>query len=741
MKEENNNENNELENNSYNNTTKSDNYKKAGEIQNELGSKVLQHLGVKNKTLANIAAKNNGGFFSPHNTLANRMLKKSGQKLIANQLDRKDQLNNNGYNPFDRINNGRNNSNDGNSNNQSLGNKITNEVTKKGGSVALQSMGVPKPLADVASDKLLGPIIEKRKKILKIKIMLIVVPIIFLIMFIASSSDSSGDIRSKNVATSDEISNYLYGNGDESQLYKKLIALGLCKSDNECADTEAAKFYIKLKEVISSYDNTTQKIAANFIIELTRYNRGNITKDNIKGRYDTLDEIDYIADIILADGSLTSESIKDYKSKIIEDGGYFETYRQDLLSNASNNSSEVKSQIFDKVVNSVLSIYKELKDKNITFSSTGGNCSYNVNGTNVSNVKVQLLQCNDGNRGQPIDGEEIIDFEKYILGVTYAENSYPEEGAQTEAIAARSYALLRPTKMGNSSGIKLEQKDNYWLLSIRNCTEDQVYCNPDEGCWATGKNTGKTVHSGTKGSETYKPPLAQNAPLRKWISDVNGIVAVDSNGFVVSTNYVNRDQQQWNSYANAGDVYPTIIKKHYGLSVSATCSNIYASGDYSTWKQTDSRWNSIKLGTSSSTIGEAGCLVTSVAIQLAKSGVTTSLSELNPGTVVQALNSNNGFQGASFVWNSITKIAPTFVLENNNYTLSGTKAEKAAELKKLQDSGYYVVIRAIVNQHWVALDHVEGEKIYINDPGSQTTSLWDRYSDDQVTRCAIYKIQ
>ena len=76
-------------------------------------------------------------------------------------------------------------------------------------------------------------------------------------------------------------------------------------------------------------------------------------------------------------------------------------------------------------------------------TSEGGVCSYNVSGKNVSNIKVRLLQCPDGKEGEPIEGEELVDFEKYILGVVYAEvGGGAGAGAKAQAIAARSYSLI-----------------------------------------------------------------------------------------------------------------------------------------------------------------------------------------------------------------------------------------------------------------------------------------------------------
>ena len=46
--------------------------------------------------------------------------------------------------------------------------------------------------------------------------------------------------------------------------------------------------------------------------------------------------------------------------------------------------------------------------------------------------------------------------------------------------------------------------------------------------------------------------------------------------------------------------------------------------------------------------------------------------------------------------------------------------------------GYYIVIKAKSNEHWVALDHVDGDNVYIFDPGSNITNIWDSPNYDVV---------
>ena len=110
--------------------------------------------------------------------------------------------------------------------------------------------------------------------------------------------------------------------------------------------------------------------------------------------------------------------------------------------------------------------------------NTSGTCTYKVGKESVSNVKVKLLNC-EGNTYVP--GEELIDFEDYITGVVSQEVGDTEyEALKVQAIVARSFALTRPKEMGNAFGLSLKKNGDQWILSLRSCTNDQVFCNPNK---------------------------------------------------------------------------------------------------------------------------------------------------------------------------------------------------------------------------------------------------------------------
>lgn len=148
-----------------------------------------------------------------------------------------------------------------------------------------------------------------------------------------------------------------------------------------------------------------------------------------------------------------------------------------------------------------------------------------------------------------------------------------------------------------------------------------------------------------------------------------------------------------------------------------------ASGDFLNWKQYEGSWKSIQIGCGS--VQNCGCLVTSVAIQVANSGTNKS-SSFSPSTFINTAKKNGGFtSGGAFTWTGWKSIAPNFEYIGQK-TISGTQKEKAQALAEYIKQGYYPVVevkKGGCGQHWVAVISVSGSKITMADPGSSKTDL------------------
>ena len=357
------------------------------------------------------------------------------------------------------------------------------------------------------------------------------------------------------------------------------------------------------------------------------------------------------------------------------------------------------------------------------FGGGTGTCKYDVGESSYSNVKVRLYK-ND--RFELVYSDDrLIDFDKYILGVAYQEvgggtDSINEQVFKTQAIAARSYALTRGKKMAGVKALQITEENGYTVVNIRQTTSDQAYCDPDEGYLPSGQ---------LSNCSSGHLRLPDDSPLRTWIKEVDGVVLVDSNGEVVNTPYIDKDQIAWRALAQSGMTSDEIILKHYnaaekGYTLNATCVKTSSVEGAEGWKQCDPRWGNMYVG--SKTICSIGCALTSISIQLARSGVQLNVSgEFNPGTFMQTHKSNGGFSDNIITWN-VSRIAPNFKLIASHEALFGTKENKIKTLKKYAADGEYIVlgVRHGVGQdigHYVAYNDSSSDEIFIFDPAGNTT--------------------
>ena len=423
--------------------------------------------------------------------------------------------------------------------------------------------------------------------------------------------------------------------------------------------------------------------------------------------------------------------------------------------------------------------YNELAGRE-AFSSVcsgTGNCTYSIKGfyikgkgniskqMNLSNVYVRLMQCGSANGhnyggtfGKPLEGEELVPFEKYILGVAYQEigASAPKEAIKAQMVAARSYILARHVDMGGWRTIKKEGEK--WVIQVASCTQDQVYCDPDKGCSSNDGQWGQ-IHSGLNYNKGFiKQPMAQNSPLRTYANETRGEVLVNKQGYVIYSGYMQEEQNKFSELARSGLNYKQILMQVYNQGSrnygaydlkKANCDNgencgTVSTGEFVNWKQYGAPWSNIKMGHSNYTIGQVGCLVTSISMLIAKSGVKTNVSNFNPGTFVQYLNSHGGFvDGANLVWGSVTQAAPTFK-HQGAIDLSGMNREqKLNAIKSIvsQPSVYATVeVKGNTGQHWVAIDSISGNNIIMMDPGSKATNLWKQYDWRNTSIIHYYKV-
>ena len=395
---------------------------------------------------------------------------------------------------------------------------------------------------------------------------------------------------------------------------------------------------------------------------------------------------------------------------------------------------------------------------------TGGSCNYTIPGfkaggksynknISVSNLKVRLMQCpkTGGTYGKPLENEELIDFEKYVLGTAYGEidctSETTEDYFKTQLVAVRSFALSRPDSMGNQFGLKLEEENGQWILQLRGCTDDQQYCDPDRGC-SKDPPCGEygescQIWSGLDHKVQHKPPLSQDSKCRKWASETMGEVLVDSNGFIMNTGYKSKEQAIFKKSTN----YKQTLLSHYTSSNTiekadcnaggeSSCAYGISTGDYANWSQKCPECKSVTLGHGTATVYDYGCAATSIAMLIAKSGADTSKIEkkynqpFNHLTFVKAMTSIGGFNNGGSItsWAKPTELVPDFVFVRDSRTTGGFSGNKQQKIKILQDlvnQGYYVVLEVRCDSdHFVALDTVQNGHVYVMDPATKYKEIW-----------------
>ena len=529
---------------------------------------------------------------------------------------------------------------------------------------------------------------------------------------------------------------------------------------------EQSSFYQRVEQVKNEYLAKGKNVDAMKVVStyhVLNNNGAGISYDDM-----TTEKIEQIADAMF-DGNTYSE----------------ETFKQNLENNIIpsyvNGLSDGQTKDISKEVIDYESRYNSLvgKDDFQPTNSCGGTstCSYNIKGyyihgkgnlhenINIDNVYVRLMQCGSadghnygGTFGKALEGESLVPFEKYILGVAYQEigPDAPAEAFKAQLVAARSYILARHADIGGWRTLK--QEGDKWILQVAACTQDQVYCDPDQGC-SSENGQWKMVYSGTTKAKKIKDPLPQTSPLRTYATATAGEVLVNDSGFIIYSGYKQDEQNQMINLANSGLKYKQILlqlydqePRKYGANdiKSTTCSvmdstNCISTGAYSQWKQRDPSWSSIPLGNSINNIGSAGCLVTSISMLIAKSGLSTNIQgELNPGTVVSYLNSHGGFaSGGNLLWNSITQVIPSWKYQGQTSLEGLSKSQKLAKIKEVssQPNTYAVVaVKGDTGQHWVALDSVSGDTINMMDPSTDSTDMWSQYDWVNTSKIESYKV-
>ena len=546
----------------------------------------------------------------------------------------------------------------------------------------------------------------------------------------------------------------------------------LCENESECQEKLGNKYYEKLDSIVNdNFKDCVDKQQVKDLITSTIFYDQMTYAYNYQ-EYQKKDNNSEKSDEDKKDESLIEKSDEDKEDESlieINEDGYFD-YRGkrekiqplvDKLKSGDSNSCILNSYAYRNHLTStyvkanydyiLIGHFKDGVEGTLTieevvneimmiggFENKGSNgscsdsCSYNINGESISGLKVRLINgAYSDSPGTPIEGEELVPFEKYILGVVYGEvgSGASDEVIKAQAIAARSYALTRPQIMGGALGRGIKEENGEWILTLVNSTEDQVYCDPDKGC-SKINGVNSTVYSDPDKYEKYKGPLSAEERIRTVVGEVAGKVVLDENGEIVNTSYTNENQNRWAEKAAEGKDYTVILREDYAVFNTiddGNCSSLCnaAIGPFTEWKQAS--WPDVKMN--NLTIKQAGCLTVSVCMQVARSGVKTPLGDnFNPGTFVNEYRKYL-YRNDNWVWGGISTVIEKFKYDST-YKITGmqymTDAEQRNKLMEGINAGCYYVVEVKSyrqNQHWVAIDVIKDGEIYIMDPASDCKIL------------------
>jgi len=554
---------------------------------------------------------------------------------------------------------------------------------------------------------------------------------------------------------------------EDPSLFKKvdetLVLNDWCtKNDNSCNKEGVQKYYERLNEVNNEYKEKGVTLDIQLLTATIFYSNtqradlfiNDEEEDEIKEGNIKLSDVNKLASNMVNGSSIDYTKYRKYLVDTFIPKRFKDLYegKQDKEAAIKNIADEIMSFASGKGTNN---------SNQIIYS---GSTTYTVNGLNidVSRVPVVLTTC-DGKK-------EIgrVDFETYVKGVVKGETYewYADEVKKAQAIEARTYALTRNLTLcpGRPNNCEYGYNPNSNEIRLRNCEADQVYCDYKKGCQrykdsATGYIAATMSYdimpTNYTELESAVNPMTEEE-IKKYeenLNQVTGIVIKNEKGDITSTGFDSSSQTTWqqmhldNPSLDYNDI---LVKYHYNKSGA----NIVLSGGFtifdgeageaSTWKQADPRWSNVYIGPVN--MGGYGCLVTSISIQFARTG-TVNLPDFNPGIFANELTKRGGFDNVgNLQWlplkNTLNDLSNgKFEAVNLDYALYGTKQNKIDTLQQFINSGYLLVVGVNWEGHWVAVNKIENNEVYIFDPaGANYQTITEGYSWEGVKKVQTYRI-
>ncbi len=290
--------------------------------------------------------------------------------------------------------------------------------------------------------------------------------------------------------------------------------------------------------------------------------------------------------------------------------------------------------------------------------------------------------------------------------VNAAEKIYGAGKVSTNSTAlnVRSSAAGTSTvkaKLSKGSYVTLISKSGkYW--KVQYSSSGYGYCHSD---YITTASTNVKTIKTTSGRLRVRSAASTSSTVKAYLSSGTQVTVLSTSGNFSKIVYNGTKT----GYVSSG----------YLSNVSGTTSNNSYNAvklNVPSFKQTDSRWANVTLGSSGQTIGRIGCATTAIAmLESYRTGTT-----IYPNTMAKKLSYTSG--GAVYWPSHYTVITSSSGYLSKIYNLLKAGKPVLIGAKKSNGSQHYVVITGVK-----ATAALTTSSFYINDPGSDTRTTLNQF--------------
>jgi hypothetical protein len=143
--------------------------------------------------------------------------------------------------------------------------------------------------------------------------------------------------------------------------------------------------------------------------------------------------------------------------------------------------------------------------------------------------------------------------------------------------------------------------------------------------------------------------------------------------------------------------------------------------------QLDPKWKNEYLGNSKTTIGKAGCAMSSVSAMLAAKGVKINGQDANPHTLNQYLTKNGGYSGDNLNWGAVKGL---------DFNYKGQISSKDQMISNIK-AGNNLILN--VGHHWVLATGVTDKGYTVMNPGRMDPNVKNFYTFGEVQKASVYE--